>query len=212
MCSVIKHKSMFASAIFFYGFLIFLLSGCSPIKKELPYFSSNLECSKEEIPLFIQPAQDVETGNRLEIIYCSKMETLLGKRIELSLVFQDERHPSIWKDKIYRIYRGFKYGRHKDIETLLLEFSKKGELLNIHLKNVYSGEQRFTADPVHHFDSVLKSEQIMKEEGKPVLFINTWNHMFSETNMNPELSEKKLNSVELRTGSREKLDSFYLEK
>lgn len=52
----------------------------------------------------------------------------------------------------------------------------------------------------------------MRDEGKPVLFINTWNHMLSETNMNPELSEKKLNSIELRTGSREKLDSFYLEK
>ncbi|EMN69802.1 hypothetical protein LEP1GSC100_4424 [Leptospira interrogans serovar Bataviae str. UI 08561] len=203
---------MSTSTISFYGFLIFLLSGCSPIKEELPYFSPNLECSKEEIPLFIQPAQDVETGNRLEMIYCSKTETILEKKIELSLVFQDERHPSIWKDKVYRIYRGFKYGRHKDIETLLLEFSKKGELLNIHLKNVYSGEQRFAADPVHHFDSILKSEQIMRDEGKPVLFINTWNHMFSETNMNPELSEKKLNSIELRTGSREKLDSFYLEK
>ncbi|EMN48546.1 hypothetical protein LEP1GSC088_1603 [Leptospira interrogans str. L1207] len=35
---------------------------------------------------------------------------------------------------------------------------------------------------------------------------------FQKRTMNPELSEKKLNSIELRTGSREKLDSFYLEK
>lgn len=72
---------MSTSTISFYGFLIFLLSGCSPIKEKLPYFSPNLECSKEEIPLFIQPAQDVETGNRLEMIYCSKTETISEKKL-----------------------------------------------------------------------------------------------------------------------------------
>ncbi|EMJ96820.1 surface adhesion protein Lsa23 [Leptospira alstonii] len=200
---------MFASPLLRFGFFIFLLAGCSHAKNELPVFSQNLECSREELPLFIQPTRDIEDGNGLEIIYCNRRETPSGKKIELSLVFQDERHPSFWKDEVYRIYRGFKYGRHKDIESIRLHFSETGELSTVHLKNVYSGEQRFAEDPVRHFDSVLKSEQLMKEERKPVLFINTWNHMLSEKDLNPELSKKKLDSVELRTGSREELDAFY---
>lgn len=111
---------------------------------------------------------------------------------------------------MYRIYRSFKYGRYKDIETIRLQFSKTGELSTVHLKNVYSGKQKFAEN--YHFDSVLKSEQLMKENQKYILFINTWNHMLSEKDSNPGLSKKKLDSVELRTGSREELDLFYSEK
>ncbi|PJZ31637.1 surface adhesion protein Lsa23 [Leptospira kmetyi] len=205
----IKHESMFDSKLIRFGFTILLLTGCSPAKKELPRFSSELECSNEEIPIWIQPSDDVKDGNDLEIIYCNKRETPNGKRIELSLVFRDERHPSFWKDAVYRIYRGFKYGRHKDIESLRLQFSNTGELSTVHLKNVYSGDQKFSQDPVQHFDSVLKADAFSKEEKKPILYINTWNHMFSEKDQNPELSKKKFNNVELRTGSREELDAFY---
>lgn len=196
-------------------FVLFVLSvlstatNCGGAKNELPTFSPNLECSQDEIPLWIQPADDIKDGNDLEIIYCNKRETPNGNRIELSLVFRDERHPSFWKDAVYRIYRGFKYGRHKDIESLRLQFSKTGELSTVHLKNVYSSDQKFSADPVEHFDSVLTADRLAKEEKKPVLYINTWNHMFSEKDQNPELLKKKLNNVELRTGTREQLDSFY---
>ncbi len=203
---------MFANRLLRFGFSVFFSIGCSYAKNRLPTFSPNLECSQKELPLFIQPIRDIENGNRLEIIYCSRRETPFGKRIELNLVFQDERHPSVWKDRIYRIYRSFKYGRHKDIETIRLQFSKSGELSTVHLKNVYSGKQKFAEDPVYHFDSVLKSEQLMKKNQKNVLFINTWNHMFSEKDSNPELPKKQLDSVELRTGSREELDLFYSEK
>ncbi|TGL92537.1 hypothetical protein EHQ76_19840 [Leptospira barantonii] len=206
---VLKHGSMFDSKLIRFGFAILLCTACSPAKKELPTFSQNLECTKEEIPLWIQPADDIEAGNDLEIIYCNQRETPNGKRLELSLVFRDEKHPSFWKDAVYRIYRGFKYGRHKDIESLRLQFSKTGELSTVHLKNVYSGDQIFSQDPVQHFDSVLKADQLTKEEKKPVLYINTWNHMFSEKDQNPKLSKKKLDNVELRTGSREELDAFY---
>ncbi len=203
---------MFANRLLRFGFSVFFSIGCSYAKNRLPTFSPNLECSQKELPLFIQPIRDIENGNRLEIIYCSRRETPFGKRIELNLVFQDERHPSVWKNRIYRIYRSFKYGRHKDIETIRLQFSKSGELSTVHLKNVYSGKQKFAEDPVYHFDSVLKSEQLMRENQKNVLFINTWNHMFSEKDSNPELPKKQLDSVELRTGSREELDLFYSEK
>ncbi|RHX80191.1 surface adhesion protein Lsa23 [Leptospira yasudae] len=210
---VLKHESMFVRYILPFGIRILLITvtgtACSGPKNELPTFSPNLECSEKEIPLLIQPEHDIEDGNRLEVVYCNQRETPSGKRIELSLVFQDERHPAKWKDVLYRIYRGFKYGRNKDIESFRLQFSKTGELSTVHLKNVYSGEQRFNEDPVQHFDSVLKAEQLRKEEGKPVLFINTWNHMFSEKDQNPELAKKKLQGIELRTGSREELDAFY---
>ncbi|WP_061223866.1 surface adhesion protein Lsa23 [Leptospira weilii] len=209
---IVKHEPMFANRLLRFGFSVFFSIGCSYTKNQLPTFSPNLECSQKELPLFIQPIRDIENGNRLEIIYCSRRETYFGKRIELNLVFQDERHPSVWKDRIYRIYRSFKYGRYKDIETIRLQFSKSGELSTVHLKNVYSGKQKFAEDPVYHFDSVLKSEQLMKENQKNILFINTWNHMLSEKDSNPELPKKQLDSVELRTGSREELDLFYSEK
>ncbi|AOP34455.1 hypothetical protein A0128_11710 [Leptospira tipperaryensis] len=200
---------MFFQQILRFTFILFWIFNCSIGKNELPSFAGTPECKLEELPIFVQPENDIVDGNPLEVVYCSARETPSGKRIELSLVFQDERHPALWKDFVYRIYRKFRYGRSKDIESLRLQFSQTGEWTAIHLKNVYAGEQVFASDPVEHFDSILKPGSVELEEKRPVLYVNTWNHMFSEKNRNPSLSPKKLKNYEIRFGTREDLDGFY---
>ncbi|MBM9577924.1 hypothetical protein JWG45_12275 [Leptospira sp. 201903070] len=190
-------------------FFLFWISNCSVGKNELPDLGGNPECKSEELPIFVQPRKDIDDGNSLEVVYCSARETSSGKRIELSLVFRDERHPSPWKDFIYRIYRKFRYGRSKDIESLRVQFSQKGEWSAIHLKNVYSGDQTFDTDPVKHLDSILKPDLMKLEKKRPILYVNTWNHMFSETDQNPTLEKKTLSDFEIRFGAREALDNFY---
>ncbi|TGM57835.1 surface adhesion protein Lsa23 [Leptospira adleri] len=200
---------MFSRKILIFSFFLFWIAGCKIGKSELPDFTGNPECKSEELPIFVQPENDIDDGNSLEVVYCSARETPSGKRIELSLVFQDERHPSPWKDFVYRIYRKFRYGRSKDIESLRVQFSEKGEWSAIHLKNVYSGDQTFDADPVSHLDSILKPDLMKLENKRPILYVNTWNHMFSETDRNPGLPKKTWSDFEIRFGTREDLDGFY---
>ncbi|MBM9500570.1 hypothetical protein JWG44_09960 [Leptospira sp. 201903071] len=195
--------------ILIFAFSLFWISSCSIGKNELPNFAGKPECRSEELPIFVQPENDIADGNPLEVVYCSARETQSGKRIELSLVFRDERHPSPWKDFIYRIYRKFRYGRSKDIESLRIQLSQSGEWNAIHLKNVYGGDQVFNSDPVEHFDSILKPGPVTLEGKRPILFVNTWNHMFSEKDSNPSLSKKKVADYEIRFGTREALDGFY---
>ncbi|MDV6235191.1 hypothetical protein CH379_006065 [Leptospira ellisii] len=182
---------------------------CSVSKNELPVFDGASECSREELPVFVQPVSDIRDGNGLEAAYCSSRDVDRERRIELSLVFQDERHPSSWKDFLYRIYRKFRYGRNKDVETLRLQISSSGNLSKVHLKNVYSGTQKFASDPVEHYDAVLGPERLKSEGKRPVLYVNTWNHMFGETDHNPELEKQTLSEYELRYGTRDDLDGFY---
>lgn len=203
---------MFSIRFFRIAIWIFLITNCSFSKNELPIFSDRVKCSEEELPIFVQPASDVADGNGLEASYCSSRKMDSGKRIELSLVFQDERHPSFWKDPIYRIYRSFKYGRVKDIESLRLQFLESGELSTIHLKNVYAGDQIFASDPVEHYDAVLKPDQIVREQKRPVLYVNTWNHMFKERDSNPQLPKKTWTRYTIHSGSRDELDAFYSSK
>ncbi|TGK23660.1 surface adhesion protein Lsa23 [Leptospira stimsonii] len=205
----LKHESMFFRRILILALFLFWISNCEIGKNDLPHFTGNPECSLEELPVFVQPANDIEDGNSLEAVYCSARETSSGKRIELSLVFRDERHPSAWKDFVYRIYRKFRYGRSKDIESLRIQFSKTGEWSAIHLKNVYGGDQSFDADPVKHLDSILKPDLMKHDQKRPILYVNTWNHMFAETDKNPNLEKKILTEFEIRFGTREDLDGFY---
>lgn len=182
--------------------------GCT--ETSLPVFPvSEGACQSNNLPVLIQPEEDIRSGNDLLATYCKAEITPQGLEMKISYVFRDELHPSIWKDRIYRMYRKFKYGRTMDIESVLVRWKANGDLEEIDLKNVYSGDQVFRSDPVRHYDSVLKPAKMEFRNLRPVLFVNTWNHMFGEKDTNPQLPKMEILDTELKYGSRESLDGYF---
>ncbi|PJZ68505.1 hypothetical protein CH373_09430 [Leptospira perolatii] len=189
-------------------FSTIVLLGCS--NPGLPTFhNQTLPCSKSNLPILEQPERDIVTGNGLVACYCVSSSISQGTSLELSFVFQDEVHPSVWKDKFYRIYRRIVYGRTYDIESFHLIFGNDRKLRLADLKDVYSKGQFYLEDPVEHYDSVLNSQEIEIRNGRPVFYINTWNHLFSEKDANPNLAKREWVEYELRKGSRENLDNYF---
>ncbi|TGL61589.1 surface adhesion protein Lsa23 [Leptospira sarikeiensis] len=191
----------------FFSIFIFYLGCTSP---PLPVFPSKEGiCPKADLILLSQPEIDIQTGNGLVGIYCKADITPAGFEWEISLVFQDEIHPSGWKDFFYRIYRRFRYGRTYDIESFLVRLEPDAKTFQLDLRNVYSGEQIFEEDPVVHKDKILSSSSLESRNSFPVLYINTWNHMFGEKDNNPKLTKQEIQISEFRFGSRSQLDGYF---
>lgn len=188
--------------------IFFLYLGCT--SPPLPVFPTTEGiCPKSDLFVLSQPEIDVQTGNDLVGIYCKANITPIGFEWEVSLVFRDEIHPSTWKDFFYRIYRRIRYGRTYDIESFLVRLEPDGKTFQLDLKNVYSGDQIFQEDPVVHKDKILSSSLLENRNSLPILYVNTWNHMFGEKDNNPELSKQEIQISEFRFGSRTQLDGYF---
>jgi hypothetical protein len=178
----LRHCSIF---VFFVLFgLACLLSSCYSFRlsKVLPPLADRFR------PIFCIPACD--TKNPLEQVYYFFKPGNGERVLELSLVFKDEDQPFFLADWAYDLFRRFKYHRKKDIETLYLHFDAvSGLLKSIDFGDAYSGDQKFSKAIVKHFRSILLAAQIKQQQGRPLLFINTWNHLLAEYDTNPALSK-----------------------
>ncbi|MFB5649838.1 surface adhesion protein Lsa23 [Leptospira wolffii] len=186
---------------------LYILSCRSP---ELPVFPAQEGiCPKTNFLLVSQPETDVKSGNELLAVYCKSEMIPQGSELQISLVFRDEIHPNSWKDFFYRIYRRFRYGRTYDIESFRLKLDPNGKPVSLELANVYSGDQIFLQDPVEHFDKTLSSSQMKEKNSIPILYSNTWNHMFGEKDNNPDLPKQELPIAGSRFGTRSQLDDYF---
>ncbi|EPG67893.1 hypothetical protein EHQ61_17475 [Leptospira wolffii] len=186
---------------------LYILSCRSP---ELPVFPAQEGiCPKTNFLLVSQPETDVKSGNVLLAVYCKSEMIPQGSELQISLVFRDEIHPNSWKDFFYRIYRRFRYGRTYDIESFRLKLDPNGKPVSLELANVYSGDQIFLQDPVEHFDKTLSSSQMKEKNSIPILYSNTWNHMFGEKDNNPDLPKQELPIAGSRFGTRSQLDDYF---
>lgn len=186
---------------------LYILSCRSP---ELPVFPAQEGiCPKTNFLLVSQPETDVKSGNELLAVYCKSEMIPQGSELQISLVFRDEIHPNSWKDFFYRIYRRFRYGRTYDIESFRLKLDPNGKPVSLELANVYSGDQIFLQDPVEHFDKTLPSSQMKEKNSIPILYSNTWNHMFGEKDNNPDLPKQELPIAGSRFGTRSQLDDYF---
>lgn len=186
---------------------LYILSCRSP---ELPVFPAQEGiCPKTNFLLVSQPETDVKSGNELLAVYCKSEMIPQGSELQISLVFRDEIHPNSWKDFFYRIYRRLRYGRTYDIESFRLKLDPNGKPVSLELANVYSGDQIFLQDPVEHFDKTLSSSQMKEKNSIPILYSNTWNHMFGEKDNNPDLPKQELPIAGTRFGTRSQLDDYF---
>ncbi|MBB6063069.1 putative membrane protein YhhN [Thermosipho japonicus] len=94
-------------------------------------------------------------------------------KLEVTVVFWDEDHPSLFIDFIYDIYRFFKWGRFYDIETFFILDDR------VIFEDDYCNSQSyFQTENLHNYKEL--STDVFENDGeKLVIYVSTWNHMFS---------------------------------
>lgn len=127
-----------------------------------------------KLPVFSMPEFDSRNGI-IEVFTDFSEQNLL---LEVTVVFADEDHPCALLDFLYDAYRFFRYGRVEDIETFYVRYNSDGQIIVIDFPGVFSGDHSFTDTKDLHGSAVLMIQFITFLEDRPIVFVNTWNHMF----------------------------------
>lgn len=158
------------------------------------------------IPILIQPTIDLPRNNFESAYYVASETADRGQLVELTLVFRNETNPNRILDFIYTPFRRLKYGRYADIETLSIKLDQNKQLEWIDFsykgKGTYSGNQRYDTATPRHISKKIIAEKFLFKNDRPVIYINTWNHLFAEVNTNKELELTEWTDYPLVKGDR----------
>ncbi len=100
-----------------------------------------------------------------------------GDRKEITVVFWDEDHPNPFTDFVYDIYRFFRWGRFYDIETF---FVLKDRVL---FEDDFCDSQSYYQLKNLHNKAEISIDEFEKVDDAVVVYVSTWNHMFSNKSM-----------------------------
>lgn len=168
---------------------------------------ANFSIAQEQItlPIFSIPVFDQENG-LIEVFHeVEEYKT----RISVTVVFKDEDHPWCLVDNLYDAYRYFKYGRVEDIETFYLLLNDDGSIKGVEFPGVFSGSHKFEDTKDLHGSAVFESGEISFIYGRPIIYVNTWNHMFGINPSFDTTEEIMLYRYPHSTGSREDAEKKY---
>lgn len=184
------------------GFSI-ILSSCYSVR-HLPqekYFPTALS------PVFVVP--DCDSANPIQLAWYAWNQDSTDDILEISLVFRDEDQPIHIADWLYDAYRELKYHRKKDIETLFVHLDKGSQAFKgIDFGDAYSGLQVFNKPFVKHYHAIVPRDCFEMHDGRPLIYINTWNHMLSESDNNPSLSKHADYSFKKFPGTRAEAEIY----
>jgi hypothetical protein len=150
------------------------------------------------LPIIIQSKIDVESNNELLKIYVNIINRKFNDEnitlYEYNLVFRDERIPySSFLNYVYRILRGLIYKRRVDIEQFNLEVDYNGNIQSIHFPNTYADIQSYKESK--HYTKTLSESELSYYDGKPIIYVSTFNHMFSLKDNNPTLEKVEFYAI-----------------
>jgi hypothetical protein len=152
-------------------------------------------------PVFILPSCD--TLNGIEKVYFKTSKGVNEEIVEVTVVFRDEDQPFFLFDGMYDVYRRIRFHRKKDIETFFIHTGGTKEGLHcIDFGDTYSRNQHFHKGIVVHYREVVTREHLEMKGERPVIYINTWNHLFSEKDTNPALPKMCYTHYAVFNGSR----------
>ncbi|GEM_PF-6002123 len=141
--------------------------------------------SPEYLPIIYQPEED---PNKLVAVYYYRYPNT--NITEITLVFNGETHPNWFINKIYTSFRIFKYRRIADIETFYVEINGGGKPpeINFSYKGIgtYSGKQTYNSSNPKHYIRKIPYSEFECSDGRPHIYVNTWNHLLGEKNNNQE--------------------------
>jgi len=161
------------------------------------------------LPIFSIPKKDLEKGNNIDCIFIKKTD----KKTSFSVILKDEDWPKI--DSFHDPIRKFFLGRIEDIESFVYKY-KSNQLKNnpdsIKFIYIYSGKKTFKK--IGHGLETIAFDKFESKDSRPVIYINTWNHSFSESDNNPELEKTYIYDYSMYFGNRLDAERFvrYREK
>ncbi len=163
------------------------------------------------LPVFMIPEVDIKNGNDIVSVFIYREDS---KTLSVTVVFQDEDHPSWITDRLYDIYRRFKYKRKMDVETFKLLFADKSDMISalpvsISFPGTYSESQVFFTRNVKHYSKTVTLDRFTMIGERPVIYVNTWNHLFSEKNNNLDLKLVTRKDYPVYWGSRQDVEALY---
>jgi len=154
-----------------------------------------------ELPIFMIPEKDM--GNDIIDVFVEKYEN----RVEITVVFKDEDHPNPFTNFFYDIYRFFKYGRVKDIETFFLVVDEE-KIKEVRFPGVYAGSLDYDDTENLHGTITLPAKAFEFKNGRIVIFVNSWNHMFSNKPLK-NVKYVEISDYRISKGTREDAERIY---
>ncbi|KAA3611814.1 MAG: hypothetical protein DWQ01_06935 [Planctomycetota bacterium] len=180
------------------------------------------------LPVFRVP--ELDSANPLLAVF---IDMSRPGEAELNVIFSDEDH--IWEvtDLIYDgnrwwgwfdldeqwpffIWEPYDPGlqRIADVESIRYEFpnaSASGPIdaERIQFPGTYSKNQTWNVPIAFHYSSIFDAAEFEQVQGRPVVYVNTWNHMFAPHQNNPNLPWTEIADYPIYKGTREELEALY---
>ncbi len=201
--------------LYFFAFILLFSSFFSCTNEKISLTEQPID--KELLPIFIVPEVDYNNKNEIiaiSVFFHKNLEK--DKLIEFTVLFKDEDHPKALVNFFYDIYRYFKYKRIIDTETFFIHYimtdDAKWYIEYVDFPDDFSGNQSFYEKNVKHFSSKIEGINFERSDDRVIIYINTWNHMFSNKDTNPKLEKKKVDSYKTYFGDRKTVESQFSKK
>jgi hypothetical protein len=154
-------------------------------------------------PIFVYPQVDDERGSGVLALFCRADDA----GAEWTVVFGDEDHPWLFIDRAYKLFRWRRWRRIMDVETF--RYGGAPAPAAILFPDTFAGEQRWDVFLARHLGAAVPIGAFALEDGRPVIHINTWNHMFGERTTNADRPLARASSAPVFGGSREEVEALF---
>mmetsp|Transcript_47176 Transcript_47176/g.78101 ORF Transcript_47176/g.78101 Transcript_47176/m.78101 type:complete len:221 (-) Transcript_47176:111-773(-) len=149
------------------------------------------------LPVLALPKIDLRYGNGIKRLYVAEFEG----GVELTVVFWDEDRPNPLLSILYDMFRAVLFARIEDVETFHITCDEVGNPSFIEFHGTYSGKAPYYARLPQHCSRAVPfedfpllqsctSDSVSDEQNMPVVWVNTWNHAFGESNNNPQAAKR----------------------
>ncbi len=211
---LVPHRALFLLALMVFG---------PPVSCPTPDFSRT--CARLApgalpfpLPIFRIPLVDDDCP-----ILAVFVDQTSPEAVQLHVVTADEDHPLPVVDQLYDAQRWFGlvepartfpfvrrargragYRRIADVETFVIQLdpARPGAPAAIRFPGTYSGDQSWNVLLARHLSATIPWEQFDLEDGRPVLHVNTWNHLFSNQPTNGCSRHRLVSDYPVYRGSR----------
>ncbi|AKI97276.1 hypothetical protein [Kosmotoga pacifica] len=159
------------------------------------------------VPLPIFSVPDFDQRNGIIEVFYEVLEN--NSTISVTVVFRDEDYPCFLANILYDVYRYFRYGRIVDIETFYLHLSAEGTVTVVEFPGVFSGDHTFKDTKNLHGSASFTATEITFIDGRPLIYVNTWNHMFGVRASFDKKYEKMIFDYPITRGGRLEAERKY---
>lgn len=157
------------------------------------------------MPVLLTPAGD--QANPLVALFVHERDP---SRVDLTFVWRDEDHPVPALDLAYDAFRWVRYRRVADVETSWVRRDPAtGQPLALVLPGTFGGDQPWNALVVRHLEVEVPWDRLERDpDGRPRLWVSTWNHLFTTTRPR-EAEWIETRDLPLKRGNREECQALY---